>query len=306
MKFLSLVAALLFEQLWPLRRGNRVYQWFGSYAGAIEHYVNGGNYNHGVIGWVLAVLPVVVAAMVIHALLTAVSPLLGWAWSLAVLYLTMGFRQFSHYFTEILLALRENRLDAARADLSSWSGDSTAEFSSGEIATVAIEQGLIGSHRHVFGPIAWFIVFGPAGAIAYRMAGMLGEQWGRRTDAEFGAFGQFAQRVFYWFDWLPARVTAASFAIVGNFEDAVYCWRTQALGWADRMEGVILAAGAGAVGVRLGDSLHEQGSVRLRPEMGMGETADVDCMQSTVGLIWRALVLWMFLLFVVTVAYALG
>ena len=306
MKFLSLVAALLFEQVRPLRRGNPVYRWFGSYAAAIERHFNGGVYNHGVVGWLLAVLPAVAATIAIYALLASMSKFFALMWSVAVLYLTMGFRQFSHYFTEIVVALRENRLDAARADLGRWRGASAAEFGPSEIARVAIEQGLVGSHRHVFGPVAWFIAFGPAGAIAYRMAEMLGEQWGGRTDAEFGEFGRFAARVFYWFDWLPARVTAASFAIVGNFEDAVYCWRTQALSWADRTQGVILAAGAGALGVRVGDSLHEPGSVHLRPEMGIGEAADVDYMQSTVGLIWRALVLWMFLLFLVMVAAALG
>ncbi len=306
MKFLALVVALLIEQARPLRQTNRVYQWFASYAAAIERHFNGGLYNHGIIGWLLAVLPAVAVTIAVYVLLAGASKFFALAWSVGVLYLTMGFRQFSHYFTEIVMALRENRLDAARADLGRWRGASAAEFSANEVARVAIEQGLVGAHRHVFGPVAWFIVFGPAGALAYRLAALLDEQWGARSDSEFGEFGRFAARAFYWFDWLPARLTAASFAIVGNFEDAVYCWRTQALSWADRAQGVILAAGAGALGVRLGDSLREPGSVHLRPEMGIGEAVDLDYMQSAVGLIWRALVLWMFLLFILTVAYALG
>lgn len=306
MKFIALVVALLIEQARPLRQANRVYDWFASYAAAIERHFNGGHYNHGVTGWLLALLPAVAVTIAVSVLLAGISSILALAWSVAVLYLTMGFRQFSHYFTEIVMALRENRLDAARADLGRWRGGSAAEYGATEVAGVAIEQGLAGAHRHVFGPVAWFIVFGPAGAIAYRIAAMLSEQWGTRNDAEFGEFGRFAVKAFRWLDWLPVRVTAASFAIVGNFEDAVYCWRTQALSWADRSQGVILAAGAGALGVRLGDSLHEPGGLQFRPEMGIGEPADVDYMQSTVGLIWRALVLWMFLLFLVTLARALG
>lgn len=58
--------------------------------------------------------------------------------------------------------------------------------------------------------------------------------------------------------------------------------------------------------MRLGDTLHQYGSMEFRPEMGTGEEADVDYMQSTVGLIWRALVLWMFLVLLVTVAHSLG
>lgn len=306
MKFLSLVAALLLEQVRPLRQGNPVYQLFIRYAASLERHFNGGQGHHGVVAWLLAVLPSVVATLAIYLLLSRVSPLLGWLWNIAVLYLTMGFRQFSHYFTEIIQALQEGHLDRARDYLGQWRGESVAEFSSNEIARVAIELGLVSSHRHVFGPVASFIVLGPAGAVLYRMAAMLADKWGGRGEPEFGEFGRFAERFFFWLDWLPSRVTAASFAIVGNFEDAVYCWRTQAQSWAMHSHGIILSSGAGAIGVRLGDTLHQYGSMEFRPEMGTGEEADVDYMQSTVGLIWRALVLWMFLVLLVTVAHSLG
>ena len=94
--------------------------------------------------------------------------------------------------------------------------------------------------------------------------------------------------------------------MVGDFEDAVYCWRTQAAGWEPHSHGILLAAGGGALGVRLGDSLHQYGSIRFRPAMGMGEEADTDTMTSAVGLIWRSLVLWMFVVLLVTVTHALG
>src|SRR4051794_29372584 len=101
MKFLSLFAALLLEQMWPLRPGNPVHAGFERYANALERQLNAGQYYHGVIAWSLAVIPVAVATIVIYYLLAAVSPLLAWTWNITVLYLTMGFRQFSHYFTAI-------------------------------------------------------------------------------------------------------------------------------------------------------------------------------------------------------------
>lgn len=305
MNFLSLVAALLIEQVRPLRQGNRIYLLFTRYAMSIERHFNGGQFRHGVLGWLLAVLPAVLVTFAVYLLLLRLSPWLAWLWNVTVLYLTMGFRQFSHDVTEIMEALREGRLDVARNYLGKWRGEPAAEFSANEVARVAIELGLISSHRHVFGTGACFIALGPAGAVLYRLAAMLGEKWGLRNDVEFGHFGRFAQRAFLFLDWLPSRLTAASFAIVGNFEDAVYCWRTQALSWAIPTQGIILASGAGAIGVRLGDTLHQYGSLQFRPEMGLGEDADVGYMQSAVGLIWRALVLWMFLLLLVTVAYSL-
>lgn len=306
MTFLSLVAALLLEQVRPLRPGNAVHALFARYAGSLERHFNGGQRHHGIVAWLLAVLPPVAVTLVVYLLLCRASPLLGWAWNVAVLYFTMGFRQFSHFFTEILQALQEGHLDKARSDLEQWRGESSVEFSGNEIARVAIELGLVSSHRHVFGPVAGFIILGPAGAVLYRAAALLADRWGGRGQPEFGEFGRFADRFFFWLDWLPSRVTAASFAVVGNFEDAVYCWRTQAQSWAMHSQGIILSSGAGAVGVRLGDSLHQYGSMAFRPEIGTGDEADADYMQSAVGLIWRALVLWMFLVLIVTVAHALG
>jgi cobalamin biosynthesis protein CobD/CbiB len=306
LKFLSLLAALLVEQMHPLREGNPVHTSFERYAAMLERQLNAGGHHHGVIAWLLAVGPLALATVLIYFALNAVSPVLGWAWNIAVLYVTMGFRQFSHYFTQIMHALREHDLDRAREYVARWRREPAAEFTANEVARVAIELALVGSHRQVFGPIAWFLVLGPAGPIIYRASAVLADVWGRRRDAEFGDFGMFAQKAFYWLDWLPARLTAASFAVVGNFEDAVFCWRTQALAWARGAHGIIVATGGGALGVKLGDTLHEDGSVKFRPELGLGDEADVDYMQSAVGLIWRALVLWMFLVFIVTVAHSLG
>src|SRR5581483_1091165 len=121
-----------------------------------------------------------------------------------------------------------------------------------------------------------------------------------------GDFGAFARRAFALLDWIPARLTAMGFAVAGDFEDAVYCWRSQAQGWLHPEQGIVLASGAGALGVRLGETLHHHGTVSFRPELGLGDEADVNYMTSAVGLIWRTLVIWMFVVALVTVARYLG
>jgi len=306
MTFLSLLAALALEQAWPLRQGNPVHLGFGRYALVLESRFNGGEHRHGMIAWLLAVLPVVAVVVGVYFALHGVSPVAAWLWNIAVLYLTMGIRQFSHYFSEIQQALRTGNLAAAREWLGKWRGESASEFNAGEIARVAIEQGLLASHRHVFGTLFWFLALGPAGAVLYHASAVLTVQWGARTDPGNTEFGHFAARAFFWIDWVPARLTAASFAIVGDFEDAAYCWRTQAAAWHTQAHGILLAAGGGALGVRLGDVLHQHGELQFRPVLGTGDEADVDHMEYAVGLVWRALVLWMILILLVSLAYALG
>jgi adenosylcobinamide-phosphate synthase len=306
LKFLSLVAALLLEQVYPLRHGNPVHAGFIRYAEALERQLNAGQYYHGVIAWMLAVLPFVIVTMVVYHVLYAASPVLAWAWNIGVLYLTMGFRQFSHYFRQIAQGLRDGDIAKAREYLARWRGEPATDLTPSEVTRLGLELALVGSHRHVFGPIAWFLVLGPAGAVIYRLSAMLTEVWAARGGPDSEEFSQFAQRFFFWYDWAPARLTAASFAIVGNFEDAIYCWRTQTASWTAGADGVLVASGAGALGVRLGDAVHQGGTVKFRPELGTGDEADVDYMASATGLIWRALVLWLFLVFIVTVAHSLG
>ncbi|HET9404888.1 MAG TPA: CobD/CbiB family protein [Burkholderiales bacterium] len=306
MKFLALLAALMLEQAWPLRQGNPVHLGFGGYAQVLESRFNGGQRRHGVIAWLLAVLPVAAAVVAVYHVLHGMSPVAAWLWNIAVLYLTMGFRRFSHYFTEIQQALRAENLATARESLGKWRGESASWLNAAEIARVAIEQGLLASHRHVFGTLFWFVALGPAGAVLYHASAVLAESWGARADAEHIEFGRFASRAFFWIDWVPARLTAASFAVVGDFEDAAYCWRTQAAAWYTQSHGILLAAGGGALGVRLGDVLHQDGEPKFRPVLGTGDEADVDHMEYAAGLIWRALVLWMFLILLVSLAHALG
>jgi len=304
MTFISLVAALLLEQWRPLRSGNRLYGVFARYVNTIAQNFNAGQYRHGVISWLLAVVPVALATLIVYWLLHRASGVLALAWNIAVLYLALGFRQFSHFYTDVATALRGNDLARAREVLSLWRGESANELTSGETARVAIELGLMRSHRHVFGVMAWFVLLGPAGAIAYRLAALLNDRWGAARDAETAAFGAFAARAFEVIDWLPVRLTALGFAVVGDFTGAVECWRGQAKSWRVRGQGIVLAAAAGALGVKLGGVLHQHGGIEYRPQLGEpeAEEVDVDYMQAAVGLIWRALVLWMFLILFGTIA----
>jgi adenosylcobinamide-phosphate synthase len=310
MSLLALIAALLLEQVHPLSSRKYLHGWVTDYADFFQRQFNAGERVQGRIAWLLAVLPLLAAVVVAFWLLCKMHPVFGWAFSILVLYFTMGFRQFSHYFTRIHKALQAGELDEARRLLSSWRGIHTHELNREEVARLAIEEALLASHRHVFGVIVWFVItsvlgLGPVGAVLYRLALFLDASWGG-NDAESGRFGEFAQRAISVLEWLPLRITAMTFAIVGNFEDTVYCWRTQAANWPDKDAGILLASGAGALGVRLGMPIPVGGMPLDRPEMGIGDDADADFMQSAIGLVWRSIALWLVLLLLMTLANLVG
>ena len=252
--------------------------------------------------------PVLVAACGYWAL-DPISPLLGLAWNVLVLYLLVGFRHFSHAFSAIVDALKAGDAIAARRRLAAWRGSDASGVSAEEIPKLAIEQGIEDSYRHVFGILFWFLVLpGPAGAVLYRATVLLAAEWQGDELTPHGhqlsAFGTPVRRLLDWLDWIPVRLTAATFAVVGDFEDAIYCWRTQSGQWPRLNEGILLASSAGALGVVIGGTITgPAGETEFRPEMGIGDPADSDVLPSAAGLVWRALLVWLAVLLVLTLAY---
>lgn len=317
MSLFALIAALLLEQLHPLSSRKKLYGWLSSYTSFFRNQFNAGQHKHGKIAWLLAVLPLLAGVMALSWLLCRAHPVFAWLFNVLVLYLTMGFRQFSHYFTDIHQALRDGQLDEARRLLSRWRGIHSHELNAEEIARITIEEALLASHRNVFGVIVWFVLFsavglgGAGGALLYRLGQFLRTHWRNGGGTELGeyieyGFGEFAQKMFYLLEWLPIRMTALTFAIVGDFEDTIYCWRTQSANWPDREAGILLASGAGALGVRLGMPIPQGGLPLSRPELGVGDDADPDFMQSTIGLVWRSVVFWLILLLLLSLSNLLG
>ncbi len=331
MGLLSLIIALLFEQVRPLSSANVAYNAVRGTAELLERNFNAGEKQQGVLAWFVLVAPLTFFAWLIYYLLLRVHPFLGLAWNALIVYLTLGFRQFSHYYTDIQLAIADNDLDQARALLTEWKRASDPKFSAADlvlsdICRLAIEEALVASHRHVFGVFFWFVLLpGPAGAVLYRLADYLARRWnplvtGAGDIAPLEPFGLFAQRAFQWIDWVPVRLTAVGFAIVGNFEDAIFCWRNHLEQWDDPSRGILLAAGTGALGVRLGPNARNLPESAFQPvedptiaaaydaaSEGMpGVEASPAALRSAVGLVWRSMLLWMLLLLLLSVAGLFG
>jgi adenosylcobinamide-phosphate synthase len=313
MTFLSILFALLIEQLKPLRVDNPVYTQVQVFAAKVEAWCNAGKAHHGQTGWWIVVGSLTLPAGFVYWLCWRWSPIAAFACNVLIVYLTLGFRRYSHYFTSIQIALNSGDDDAARKHLSDWTNKDCSSMDATEVARGAVERSLIASHRNVFGVFFWFLMpVGPACAVMYRMSEFLSREWSEPEHMQNEAFGQFARKIFYWIDWVPARLTAVAFAVVGNFEDAIYSWRNYASRWSDELLGIILSAGGGAIGVRLGEpetkaiilaadaSAVDVDSLELESQPGV--EASPRSLQSAVGLVWRALLLWMLLLLLLSFA----
>jgi adenosylcobinamide-phosphate synthase len=324
MSFLALLFALLLEQVRPLASGHGLEKVFGWWADWLRQTLDAGDARHAWTTWGLAVgLPCLLAVLVHWALLWWAGWFFAMLWSFAVLYATLGFRRFSHHFTGIRDALSTGDDELARELLRQWQGELDLDMPRSDIVRHVIEHSSVAAHRHVFGVITWFSVLaalglGPVGALVFRLSAMLSKDWvttpaGMGEDAAHCSPALQSVTAYAWdrVDWVPARLTALSYAVVGNFEDAVDAWRQDAAHFPHPNDGVVLAATAGAINVRLGGSGLRQSlndTVDTDPvvEPTSGRPADLAHLRSMVGLVWRAVVMWMVLLALMTLARLLG
>ena len=329
MSFFAVLLALSIEQLKPLPRENWVHDTLMSWVRWTGRNFDAGEKHHTRVVWAVSVLGPALLAGGVYLLLRHYSLLLALAFDVLVLYLTLGFRQFSHFFTDIRDALERGDEAQARQLLGEWRHLDASELPRTEVLRHVIEHALLAAHRHVFGVFFWFVVLsalglGPMGAVLYRMAEFSARYWGyrqRTLDAPTHTdLQRLSRQIFSWIDHLPARLTAFGFAVVGNFEEAVAGWRRDSALRMHANEGIILAAAAGALGVQLGGAaapgvtpdrsktFTAGGDAGVADAQGAtaGVPAQTAHLQSVVGLVWRSVVLWMLLVALLTLANILG
>lgn len=329
MSFFAVLFALLLEQLKPLPRENWVHEQLVAWVRWTGRNFDAGRPHHRWVVWGVSVLGPCVVVGGVYLAIAQFSLLLALAFDVVLLYLTLGFRQFSHYFTDIRDALDRGDEERARQLLRDWRHLDASELPRTEVLRHVLEHALLAAHRHVFGVFFWFVVLsalglGPVGAVLYRMAEFSSRYWGyrqRSLDApQNDALLELSRRIFALVDHLPSRLTAAGFAVVGNFEEAVNGWRRDAGLWLNPNEGIILAAAAGAMGVRLGGHAapgvtpDRSKTFTVGVEPGLADASgstggvapQVGHLQSVVGLVWRSVVLWMLLVALLTLANVLG
>lgn len=314
MSFFAVLVALLLEQARPLSYDNPVHALLRSWARTVRRNLDAGQSSQGWLAWALATgVPALLVCLAWWAL-DAFSTVLAFVWLVLVLYITLGFRQFSHHFTGIRQALEQGDETTARQGLAQWLRVDAATLPRTELLRQVIEHSVLAAHRHVFGVLLCFVVFGalglgPAGAVFYRMAEYLSRNWRQRPDGTPSVALQHAARQAWdWVDHVPARATALGFAVVGNFEDAVASWRSDAELYAPGSDGVVLAATAGAINVRLRPAPEAAAqaaeAVDGADDLDAGPRIEPQLahLASVVGLVWRSVVLWMLVLALLTLA----
>ena len=294
MSLLALLAALAAQYAYPPRDRQWLSAFYGRLALSAAKRLNAGDRNSGILAWFVLVAVVVVPVALATTLAGAIHPIVVWILEVAVLYFTLRFLATIAHVSAIEAFLRAGDVAGAANHLAEWQGEPVELQDAGLVSKLAAEHALREAHHGTFALLFWFVVLpGPIGLVLYPLALRAARSWEPLVDADDRDFGWFAAQAFHVSDWIPQRLTAFVFAIVGDFEDALFCWRSQASQWIRREDGIVLASGAGALGVRLGEPIASGTGWIDRPVLGVGEPAREDALASLGGLLWRALIVWL-------------
>lgn len=291
--FLSTVAGVAVDRIFGESKGWHPLVAFGQWAERIEQRFNpsgGGWRSHGVSAWCIAVLPLTLAAW----LLSQVSAF-GWCVEIVALYLALGLRSLDEHARPIVQALRLGDLALARERVGYMVSRNTAELDANGVARAGTESVLENGSDAVFAALFWFVVAGAPGVVLYRLSNTLDAMWGYRTE-RFERFGWAAAKIDDVLNYLPARLVALTYALLGNTKQALRCWRRQAPLWDSPNAGPVMAAGAGALNVRLGGPAQYHGETHERPDLGAGPAARAADIERALNLVWGGVLLWLLLL----------
>lgn len=204
----------------------------------------------------------------------------------------VGARSLEGRATEIADALGSARLADARRLLPTLVGRDPAELDEREVARAVVESVAENTVDAVVAPLFWAAVGGPVAASAYRAVNTLDAMVGHRHD-RYRRFGWASARADDVANYLPARLAAVMVALCAptSAGAVIRAVRRQAPAHPSPNAGVVEAAFAAALGVRLGGDNRYAGVVEQRGELGEGRPAAPADIARAVRLARRVLLL---------------
>jgi adenosylcobinamide-phosphate synthase len=297
MTFIIMLSALIID--WFVGEPKRLHPLvgFGTLVNKIEARLNHSHHHRfvqffaGMLALVICVVPITVVTYLLSQI-----PLWGSLFSVVLLTLCLGHRSLFDHARPIMHAMQQGDIEHARTLTSHIVSRDKDHI---DVNKATIESVLENGNDAVFGTLFWFVIGGTAGAVAYRLVNTLDAMWGYRTQ-RFFYFGKTAARLDDLLNFVPARLTALSYALLGNTQKALSCWHQQSPLWDSPNAGPVMASGAGALDVQLGGAACYHGEWHQRPQLGSSNPAEANDIGRALRLVSNSVLLWLAVTGVIT------
>lgn len=283
MNLIAIVLSLAVERFLNQVENMRRYSWIKNYYQWIAGKLPEG-YTNGILGTISLILPPVIMVALVFYILDVV---LGFLLSILVLLYCLGPRLLDVEVENYISALNQQDTQRISETQARFYTFDQGESSNAPQFSVA-ETLFFEANQRMFAVIFWFIVLGPAGALLYRLCIELkNEAQYYSNKAEF--YGYVTTYVDL-LNFLPANLTALSYALCGSFKHAFDNWRG-----AFRSNANLEALNAQIL-------IYTGKGAALLHHHNQPVSQDIDSLQTSLELIWRTTILWIFVIAIFTLA----
>lgn len=279
MAFLAILLVLFVDRaLWD-GTPHRQHAWYDRY---LDRVNNSGWLDDRPWGGPALVLPpLLLLGWLQVSVLPALGGLFEFALAAGVLLLSIGPRDLGRD-TDAYLDARAAGDQATTMELAE---QMASDSPPGEDPDRMVTQGIFtGACHRLVGPIFWFVLFGATGAAAYRLARLLSERLQSGPDP-LSPLARSASALSHVLAWAPARITAAGYAVAGNFDAVAGAWKT-----CSGIEGEAECPNDDALLMATGEAALDQGS----------EHTGITLIEDALALVWRNITLWVVFIGAVT------
>jgi len=297
---LVIVCAILLDRLLGEPRRFHPLAGFGNLAQRTEKLFYGSaeaapfaHYTRGVASVCALLIPLVALAAMLQQ-----TAIFGTLFSIVLLYFAIAPRSLGEHAGRVADAFSAGDLPGARRQVSLMVSRDTSQLDESGVARATVESVLENGNDAVFGALFWFVVAGAPGVLLYRLSNTLDAMWGYR-NARYHYFGWAAARLDDVLNFIPARLTALTYALLGNTRIALHCWRQQAHAWDSPNAGPVMASGAGSLVVTLGGAANYHGINEMRPMLGAGSAPQTNDIARAIALVQRGVWLWVAVLLLI-------
>jgi AmpE protein len=302
MSFLSVLLALFIERALPQHRPQRRHGWFDSYCRRLAASPFARQLLSRPWGAVLALLPPLIVIAWLQAFFGELGGLFALVFGTAVLLYSLGPRDLGEEAEAFIEARDEGRDDEASAIAQGLCLSEAPAAEPRRSFAVARAVVVLAAAR-LIGPIFWFFVFGAVGAAAYRAIHLLAARLAREDCP--AAMQRHSETLRQLADWAPARLTAAGYAVAGNFDAVAHAWRSfdyhAAAGGLGEAEQLLAQTGLAAL-----DTFPADADELADDDFAAGGMPVPPVVEDALALVWRNLAIWVVLIAVGSLAAALA
>ncbi len=216
--------------------------------------------------------------------------------AVVMLTLCIGHKSLHDHAQPIASSLESGDIQQARYHTSRIVSRDPATL---HIPRAAIESVLENGADSVFSALFWFLIGGVPAVIFYRLSNTLDAMWGYRNQ-QYLYFGRFAARLDDVLNYIPARLTALTYALIGKTNTALHAWQQQAKQWDSPNAGPVMASGAGALNITLGGPAQYDGHWQQRITLGSGQEPKAADITRALRLVRHSVWLWLVILVLLT------